>query len=74
MHHLGALQLLKPELSHMTKEIWQHAVKTDYASNNLTSICIFNHNSSPPMSGGDLVSLDLITWHLDYPHYQSDIR
>lgn len=46
----------------------------DYASNNLTSIFIFNQNSSPLMSGGDLVSLDLITWHLDYPHYQSEIR
>lgn len=46
----------------------------DYTSNNLTSIFIFNQNSSPLMSGGDLVSVDLITWHLDYPHYQSEIR
>lgn len=52
----------------------QDVTFADYASNNLTSIFIFNQNSSPLMSGGDLVSVDLITWHLDYPHYQSEIR
>lgn len=52
----------------------QNVAFADYASNNLTSIFIFNQNSSPLMSGGDLVSVDLITWHLDYPHYQSEIR
>lgn len=79
MHHPSAVQLLKKEVSPMTKEIWQltcsqNVAFADYASNNLTSIFIFNQNSSPLMSGGDLVSLDLITWHLDYPHYQSEIR
>lgn len=33
----------------------QDVTFADYASNNLTSIFIFNQNSSPLMSGGDLV-------------------